>query len=203
MLSLKISIKPIKEKEVNQSEFNSITCHYTKELKKEQIEQMVIEQKKLAKGRLENAHELTKRFLFKIILDDSTGLTEKIVYIFNGNQNYNSIDIHKDGYIGYNIFHKSYLINWLDEVFYNSEHTTITIREFTNFYHEKTHNNKTIQIPYKNIYSYVVQNKFKKSPQIISISPEELKEFYSIDAQTGKPIEPESDVTFIEKKFEV
>jgi hypothetical protein len=189
--------------EENKGEFNPITWHYTKELTKEQIEQMVIEQERLSKERLKNAHELTQRFLSEIILDDSTGLTEKIVSIFNGTPNYNSIDIHKDGYIGYKAFHKSYLIDWLDEVFYNSEQTTITIREFTNFYHEKTYNGKTIQIPYKNIYSYVVQNKFKNLPQIISISPEELKKSYSIDAQTGKPIEPENDVTFIEKKFEV
>lgn len=112
---------------------------------------------------------------------------KKIVTILGGeDEEARVFDVHEDSTIGYDKFHEMLLMSLLNRVYLNGG--VIIIRQFTRM-STRTINGRPI--PKKNIYGLAVVDQ-----KIIALDKKALKESFSFDHKTGKPLEPEQDVFY-------
>ncbi len=99
-------------------------------------------------------------------------------------------DIDDDGNVGYDPMHKHLLLAELNSGFSNGG--VVIIRQFTPLKTEIINaKNKKMWVPIKNVYGLILRDH-----QWIAVSKKELRESFSIDAQTGKPLKREPDVAY-------
>ena len=73
--------------------------------------------------------------------------------------NSNKFDVNKENYIGYEDFHKELFYKNLVEVTNSKDFSTIIVREFNDkIAYKIKKNGKSINIPYKYIYGFFIQN---------------------------------------------
>jgi hypothetical protein len=119
--------------------------------------------------------------------------TKKIITILDKENSENiAYDISKIGYVGYNVLHKGRFIHALTNMLDSDQENIVIVREFLPFNYLKVlKSGKKVNVPYKNVYGYIFNNY-----GIYAVPEEDLKDSYSIDAETGKTIELEEGVTY-------